>query len=245
MKADEIHKMRSMEDWYWWFVANRRLVLSIVDGLLPATGAQPRLLDVGCGSGSLLSELKERGMAVGTDLSPEALAYCHENGERLLCRCDSMKLPFAEGSFDLAISAHMLEHIEDDRAALREMRRVVRSGGRLVIVVPAHMFLWGGHDVALDHKRRYRRRELLEKVTSAGLTIERLTYTNSLIFPVVLAVRLLRKGLGVERREETDLMRVPRSVNRALIRVYQGEIRWLRKMNLFMGVDLLCVARKL
>src|ERR1039458_9688407 len=100
-------------------------------------------------------------------------------------------MPFESASFDLAVSLDVIEHLEDDLGALKELRRVVAPGGRLLVTVPAYQWLWSGHDEINHHHRRYTRRSLLAVAQQAGWECARTTYFNSLLLPVAILLRAL------------------------------------------------------
>ncbi|HJN91456.1 MAG TPA: class I SAM-dependent methyltransferase, partial [Dehalococcoidia bacterium] len=151
MLDTQIHEMRELEDHYWWFVARRRIALALLDD---AGLADPRMLDCGVGAGALLQKLGSRGTAFGIDIAQVAIDVCRGRGLERLVRSDVTDAPFRAESFDAAMLLDVLEHVEDDQAALDETVRLLRPGGVLVIAVPALKILWGVHDEALGHHRR-------------------------------------------------------------------------------------------
>jgi SAM-dependent methyltransferase len=158
-------------------------------------------------------------------------------------------LPFASGSFDLVTALDALEHVEDDAAALRECFRVLRPGGTLLASVPAFRSLWGSVDELGHHHRRYRRRELLERVEAAGFEVVLDRFFNFLLFPPIAAVRWLgralparRAGAGEPVRSDFDLVSGG-PLAALLARVLGAEARLLA-LRVPFGVSLLCVARR-
>ncbi len=137
MHPSELSKMFEVEDTYWWFVARRRLVHSLLGRHLPAAGGPRRIVDVGCGTGATLATLAEYGEVIGVDRSQHALHYCQERGHHRLVRGDGAALPLADESVDVVTALDLLEHIADDAGAVREFVRVLRPGGVLVVTVPA------------------------------------------------------------------------------------------------------------
>src|SRR5438477_9939893 len=87
----------------------------------------------------------------------------------------------------------VLEHIADERATLAEVTRVIRPGGHLLVSVPAYRFLWGAQDEVSMHHRRYSARLLRERVEAAGLVVRRLTFFNTLLFPPIVGIRIIRR----------------------------------------------------
>ncbi len=240
MHADEYARMFELEDRYWWFVARRRLALAL---LRDALGAErPRVLDLGCGTGVVLGELEGWAEPVGLDFSPLALGFCRRRGLRLLVAARGESLPLRTSSFDAVLALDILEHIPDDEAAFREAYRVLRPGGALVLSVPAFRVLWGPHDVALMHQRRYRLPEIAQRLEQAGFRVRRISYSIFLLFPIVLLIRLAEK---LKRGEaKASLPRVPGWLNRLLVGLQAVETGWIRRRRLPWGISVVAVAVK-
>src|SRR5438067_8021690 len=187
--------MREVEDTHWWYVGRRRIISSFVqricDELRSEGKREPRILDIGCGTGGNLETLSKFGQAEGVDISREALDFCRARGLANVREGAAETLPFADESFDLVTGLDVVEHLDDDVAGLREMRRVLRPGGRCLLFVPAFMFLWGVQDDVSHHRRRYTLRELRRVMTEAGFEVERATYANITFFAPILAGRAL------------------------------------------------------
>ncbi len=121
-------------------------------------------MDVGCGTGANLEMLSQFGNPEGVDVSAEALKFCRQRGLRQVKQGAAEALPYESNSFDLVTGLDVVEHLDDDVAGLKEMRRVLRAGGRAVLFVPAFMFLWGVQDDISNHRRRYTMAGLKEAV---------------------------------------------------------------------------------
>ena len=220
MNPSEYERMYSLEDRYWWFVARRRLALGLLRRFAARGGT---VLDLGCGTGVVLGELGETGPAVGLDMSPLALGFCRQRGLNGLVLGDGQCLPFAQNSFDGLIGLDIFEHIPDDELAFRESFRVLKPGGVLVLSVPAFMSLWGPHDIALMHFRRYRLREAVSRLRKAGFRIEKASYSIFFLFPLVVIVRFFEKRRKGEAK--ANLVPVPDWANRLLIALQDLEAK--------------------
>jgi SAM-dependent methyltransferase len=238
-----------VEDVHWWFVGRRRILLQVLDRYLGKGSAEGRrILDVGCGTGTMLSYLADYGKAQGVDIDEEAIGYCRERGLTDVRLGSAETLPFEDGSFDLVTALDVVEHLDDDLAALREFRRVLRPGGTLLVTVPAHPFLWGDQDEVNLHKRRYLAPQLRERLASAGFEVLRVTYINAFMFPPIAAVRMLRRlehRLRPRTAAQSDFRYpAPRPVNFLLGWIFGIEAPIVRRVNIPFGVSILAVGRK-
>ena len=241
----EYRKTFELERTGWWFAAKRRVAGAMLAqaGVLPGKVGTLRVLDGGCGTGGTLEWLADYGWAVGVDLSAAALGYCVQRGQdRLVCGALD-RLPFADASFDLVTLFDVLYHkwVADDEATMREVGRVMRVGGLVVITDAALPFLRGPHDKAYCGARRYTRASLRRAVESAGFCVRRISYFHFLLFPVIAAVRLAQKGLSGERAR-SDLQLVPGFLNAMLKSLYRVECALLRRLSLPWGSSIVCVA---
>ena len=233
-----------VEERHWWYRGRRAVIDAVLDGLdLPPA---LRILDAGCGSGRNMVELARRGSVTGVEPASASLeaARARKAGAVVAGSLDD-PLPFDDASFHLAVALDVLEHVEDDRAALRELARVLVPGGRLLVTVPQYGWLWGEHDVLAHHHRRYTRPQLLGRAAAAGLHAERVTsFNTALLGPIALA-RLAQRALDREQ-PSSDLARTPQGpVNAALERVLGAEATLLRRgRDLPAGVSLLAVLRR-
>lgn len=235
-----------MEDVHWWFVARRRIFLALLDRYLgKGTPDGRRILDIGCGTGTMLTYLARYGDAEGIDVDDQAIQYCHARGLTRVSQAGADRLPFADETFDLVTALDVIEHIDDDRAALREAWRVLRPRGLILVAVPAYRFLWGRQDDINLHKRRYVARELRERLTSAGFVVRRLSYINAILFPAIAGVRLVRHLLPKPKALESDFsFPAPRPLNSLLGQVFGAERFALLRFDIPFGVSIVALAEK-
>jgi SAM-dependent methyltransferase len=230
-----------VEDVHWWFVGRRRILLQVLDRYVGRGGAL-RILDVGCGTGTMLSHLAAFGKA------QEAVGYCRERGLVDVSLGEAANLPFPDLSFDLVTALDVVEHLDDDVSALREMGRVLRPGGHLLVTVPAHRFMWGDQDEVNMHKRRYVAGELRERLTSTGFEVLRVSYINAFLFPPIATVRLVRRlqrRLQPATAAKSDFrFPAPRPLNFLLAALFGAEAPIVRRVNIPFGVSILALARK-
>ncbi len=235
-------QMERVQREHFWFRARAEIVLDLLGREL-RPGDQ--VLDAGCGTGLLLERLPPGHALAGLDCSEYALALA---ARRLAGREADLRhgklpgeCPFESASLDLVLLTDVLEHIEDDLGALRELRRVIRPGGRLLLTVPALPFLWSAHDESHGHHRRYRRRGLNLMLEAAGFLPRRVCYFNFLLFAPVLTVRVFKRLAG---RRDSD-MEVPAPfLNELFYRVFAAERGWLRNRGFPWGISLIALAEK-
>lgn len=238
-----------MEDLHWWFVGRRRILLEVLNRYLAPNGSQTRrILDVGCGTGTMLTYLASFGKAEGVDIDEEAIGYCRDRGLQNVRLGEASSLPFGDGSFDLVTALDVVEHLDDDVAAFREMKRVLRPGGQILVTVPAHRFLWGDQDEVNMHKRRYNARELRDRLVESGFDVLRISYMNAILFAPIAAVRLARRlehRLRKRIQPQSDFRYpAPGPVNFLLAAVFGAEGPILRRMNIPFGVSILALAQR-
>jgi SAM-dependent methyltransferase len=230
------------EDHHWWYRGRRRIVIETVESLVPER--PQRILDAGCGSGRNMVELARFGPVTGTDVSERALELASARGVGTVMMAPLERLPFEAGTFDVITCLDVVEHIRDDVGALRELRRVVASDGRLLVTVPAYPWLWSRHDEANRHERRYTAKTLTAAATQAGWQLERLTHFNAVLLPAAAASRLAERLLAPGADAPSELGRTPDWANRLLEGVLRAEARLLRRgRRLPFGLSLLAVLR--
>ena len=196
--------------------------------------------------------LRETGFTnvTGIDISPRAIELAHRRGLPNTSVMDGTKLDFPDESFDLVIASDVLEHIDDEALALREWRRVLRPGGRLLVFVPAFPMLWSQHDVVNHHFRRYTRDSLVTSLRAGSFTVSRSSYWHGALFAPTLVVRglqrLLQPSKGQEKADDAsgDLLALPKPLNATLLGLLRLENTLLRHFNFPLGVSVFAVAHK-
>jgi 2-polyprenyl-3-methyl-5-hydroxy-6-metoxy-1,4-benzoquinol methylase len=233
----------ALEETHWWFAARRRIVLTLLRRELRGR-RDLRLLDVGCGAGGMLAYLREFGTVTGVDPSPDAVAYAAaQAGADVRFGTLPDGLPFtAQEKFDVITLLDVLEHVEADQESLRTLRTLLKPGGLLIVTVPAFRFLWTNHDVVNEHKRRYRRAELAQRLTAADFTVRTLTYFNTALFPPIAAIRVVRRLAGATETG-ADLGDTPAPINAALRTIFSAERHAIGRVRLPFGVSLIAAAR--
>jgi len=243
MEPREYERSFALEEVHWWFRAKRDLVLALLRRYGRPGG---RGLDVGCGTGGMLQAVKSDAMWVGVDTEPLALAFSRKRSLARLAAGSANALPFHDQAFDACLCLDLLYHrgVTSDAGALGECYRVLRAGGLLVVTDSAFAWLRSPHDEAVHGERRYRRRELVERIRAAGFTPLLASYVYCLVFPAVAAFRLARRVGGHAGGRGSDVFPLPRAINGTLLAIQAVERTLLRVFPLPFGSSVVCVARK-
>lgn len=236
--------MDEVEGSHWWFVGRRAILESFLEPIIQNLKSKienPTILDVGCGTGANIEMLSQYGDAEGVDVSDDALEFCRRKGLKVQ-KGLAETLPYADETFDLTTALDVVEHLDDDVAGLKEMYRVTKRGGYSLFFVPAFMWLWGVQDDISNHRIRYTRVEIVERIKKAGYNVERSTYANLTFFPPILAGRWLMKLTGVKPESENNI--TIGALNGVLGKLFGAERFWLRNFNFPFGVSIVVVAKK-
>jgi SAM-dependent methyltransferase len=248
------------EDRHWWFASRTRAILAYLDRYM-GPGQDRRVLDVGCGAANMTHHLRHYGSVIGVDSNPKPLEIARQRGlEAHLGAADD--LPFDAGEFDLVALLDTVEHVPAEDAVFEECRRVLRGpdaasgrrGGKLLVTVPAFMFLWSRNDVINLHQRRYTAPELKTKLERHGFRVLRISYNNFFVFPLAAGFILLRRGRAEPQLasphfddESYQVEMEPASplVNVILTEVGKLEVALLRHLTLPWGTSILVIAEKI
>ncbi len=248
-------RLYELEQEHGWCRGMRTLAGALLEPLFHGR-TNRRILDAGCGTGSMLSWLQRfhGATVIGIDLSCHALAFCRRRGHRALAQCSVLLLPFRAQSFDLVVCADVLQHLPDppgDAAALAELYRVLRPGGSLYIRTNSSFGMGAPLEGAAANYRRYTRASLCERVLATGFVIERATYANSLPSLLAVARRRLRRHTPLSHVGDPGLRvrlrpRALRWVDDVLALLLRAEAHYLRHRgrSLPFGHSVLVLARR-
>jgi SAM-dependent methyltransferase len=243
-------EMAKLEEYHWWWLARRTLLKRFLKRFPKPSSAQQEIsiLEAGCGTGGNLKMLSQFGEVYGMELDDVArsIAINRQIGEIRAGRLPD-QIPFGEKTFDWVVLLDVLEHLDDDKGALKALFERVKPGGHLLLTVPAYMFLWSEHDQSHQHKRRYVKNQLRQRVEEAGFQIQFLSYYNTLLFPLIAAIRIFKNRIKKtgEACEKGDDTKAPNAiVNRILQSVFASERFFLGPMSFPFGVSLIVTAKR-
>lgn len=238
MEIEEYARIAAAEDEHWWY-RNTRAVMR--DLLGPALGSDQRILDAGCGPGGNGAWLAAHGQVVGADLSRDGLAFVRARRPETGPVCATLeRLPFASASFDVVVAITVMYCVDDDRAALTELGRVVRPGGTVLVMEPAFEWLTRAHDKTVHSRRRYRRNDLAARVETAGLRVTRGTYLYSFLVPPA-AVLATAERVRPHARSDAGSDVERRSLDTTFARLARRERAWLAHHDLPFGTTVAIV----
>lgn len=235
-------EMADTEAKHWWFIGRRAILSSLIKKLdLPQNS---KILEVGCGTGGNLRMLATFGEVSALEMDATAREIASNKTNNLFDIRNGYcpgQIPFHDQRFDLICIFDVLEHIEQDTETLISLKQLLKKNGRILLTVPAYQWLYGPHDEFLHHKRRYTAKQLREKIASTDLQNLKISYFNTILFPLAAVVRLKDKLIG---NHSTTGSSIPTSlINKFFTTVFSAERFLLDRFNLPFGVSLLCVLK--
>lgn len=232
-------QMAELDQRHWWYRARREVLAALIRRLVePASNAQ--ILEIGCGTGHNLEMLGGFGHVDALELDEEMRSFAEQRLGRSVMSAPLPELAdVADEHYDLIGAFDVIEHIDDDRAALASIASKLRPGGKFVMTVPAHQWMWSAHDVVNHHRRRYSKRGLKALVESSPLKLDSIGYFNSLLFPLAVAERLSSKVRG---KDNAELRLPPNPLNAALEHTFAAERHLIGRVPLPLGLSLYAVA---
>ena len=242
MNPDTYAAESKFERDHWWFNGRRRLFLRMIEK--HASSRDASILDVGTSTGGTLRALASQGYhnLAGLELSEEAIRFCQAQGLDQVKLGDVCDMPFEDGRFDFVIASDVIEHVDDDVKAAREVRRVLKPGRHGIFTVPAFKMLWSRQDDIARHKRRYRLRGLLDCLRQAELEIVEIYYFNYLLFLPILAARTAFKVLGMKVENENELN--SSAENRLFSKIFTVDVDTARHIHPPFGVSIFALVRR-
>jgi len=244
MENSEYTTMYMVEDRHWWYVGMRQITTNLLANFYPNRD-DLHILDAGCGTGATMQLLAPFGTVTGCDISPLALHFCSQRNLSRLGQASVVRLPFPDEQFDLVTSFEVLYHraVGDYRQALLEFRRVLRPGGHIFLRLPAYDWMWAHHDTMMHTIHRFTTTELGQALTTAGFAVEKLSYANSLLFPLAASKRLLFERI-FPQNGDSDVHPNPIWQDKLLSQFLLAEARWLKHHSLPFGLTVVAIGVK-
>ena len=247
MENKQYIEMYNTETSHWWFVGRRKIINTFIKNHISKKN-NLQILEAGCGTGGNLELLSNYGTLFAFEKEPGALDKSiftsKQINKKILLKRGSFPddIPFDDNQFDLVCILDVLEHIEDDENALAKLRSKLKPGGYLLITVPAYQWLWSQHDEMNHHKRRYNSRSLKKVINKNNFDYIKLTYFNSILFPIAAFVRLLNleKNLSNNPKEFK-----PGIINSLLKNIFLIENYLLKFFNFPFGLSIICILKKI
>jgi hypothetical protein len=237
MDVKEEHILGEQINNHWYYIAKGRALCEMLSGIQSES-----VLDVGAGSGIFARQLLAAGVCdQATCVDP---AYEHEYSDRHHGKPIHFRRHVDRPTQSLILMMDVLEHVEDDLALLRQYTSQMPQTGSVLITVPAFQFLWSGHDVFLEHYRRYSLGQVERLVSDAGLKMVKSRFFFSTLLPLVTAMRWYdRLRVAADQIEPKSALKVyPRLLNQALIHLHDLERRILFPYNALAGLTIFCLA---
>lgn len=241
MERQAFERMAELDGLHWWYRARRRILEQVIRRFVRPP-ADARVLEIGCGTGHNLAMLGQFGRLEAVELDDQARALAEQRlGRPIVDEALPGLATTLPGPYDLIALLDVLEHVDDDRMALTSILGMLSPGGALLLTVPANPWMWTAHDAVHHHHRRYRKADLVARVTAAGYRIEMLSFFNTMLFPLIAAVRLAGK---VTKRQDSDDQLPSPMINRALDGVFGLERGLVGRVPMPFGVSLVAVLRR-
>jgi 2-polyprenyl-3-methyl-5-hydroxy-6-metoxy-1,4-benzoquinol methylase len=239
MERIAYQQMADLDQRHWWYRARR----DVIAALIARQVAPPRnsaILEIGCGTGHNFEMLSKFGTVDAIELDEQARTMAEKRLGRPILTSPLPELAgIAVGHYDLIAALDVIEHIDDDKASVAAIATKLKPGGKFLMTVPAHQWMWSAHDTVNHHKRRYSKSSLRTLFHGTPLKIDRAGYFNSLLFPVAVAARLAAKLRG---KDSADLGLPVAPLNAALERTFAAERHLVGRLPLPPGLSLFAVA---
>jgi SAM-dependent methyltransferase len=235
-------RLDQLEGQHWWFCARRKIISAVIGRFAP-NKKNLRLLEAGCGTGGNLQMLSKFGTLEAFELDDEARKIASAKMP-INIRSGILPngIPYKPGEFDVVTAFDVIEHVDQDVESLKRLGQQLAPDGRLFMTVPALPWLWSKHDETHHHFRRYTKASLDAALRKAGLEPVRVSYFNTLLFPLIAGLRLVRKKFGIS--ETADDAMPSAGVNAVLKSIFGFESNFIGRISMPIGVSLLAVAKR-
>lgn len=241
--VDGLHRFFKSEETHFWFVSRKRRIFSLFEKYI---SKKSKIIEIGAGTGNVTKELIKGGYQVSAgEIHFDGLRYAQSYGVENCYQFDLMDPPFNE-HFDVVGIFDVLEHIEDDHSALKNIQQILKQSGYLVLTVPAHQWLWNRYDAIEGHHRRYELKELKKSLKKAGFEVVQANYFFIFILPLLYLRRLLQKDnkSTVGREEKESEIKINPLVNKFLLGLSTLENKIHQILPNIAGGSIILIAQK-
>ncbi len=238
--------MYEIEESHWWFKGKRKIVFSQLKPYMKGR-KNLKILDIGCGTGVMMKNFQKYGDVTGIDMEMTALDFCRQRGLKNIFQGDISDFPFKKDSFDIIGIFDVLYHkgVKNDLKVLKGIFRILKPGGILVLTDSADMKLWSKHDIATHARERYTTPKLSTRLKSAGFKINKISYFNTILYPLVFAVRKLDNLSSRKGEVSTNLKKTNSFLNFILYQIFVFENNLMKMFDLPFGVSIFAIAKKI
>lgn len=242
MKKYLYQDLFELEEKHWWHLSKRGTLIELIKSLVPKKLKDPKILEIGCGTGKNLEVLGKFGKSWGLDISQEAIKFCTKRGLENVSLGEAENIPFPKDNFDIVVLLDVLEHTNDIKA-IKEIYRVLKPKGYLIVTVPAFSWLWSQWDVVLEHKRRYKQKELTLLLKRKGFRIIKISYTFSFLVLPALVIRFIKSRIFKEYYP-SDFRLGGSFFNQLFLQLTKIERFIMFKKSIPFGTSIICLAQK-
>ncbi len=238
MERAAYREMADLDQRHWWYRARRTILADLIRReAMPPPGA--RILEIGCGTGHNLEMLGRFGSVDAIELDDESRALAERRLGREIMSARLPELEGVPGDYDLVAALDVIEHIDDDHGAVAAIAGKLKGGGKFLMTVPAHPWMWSAHDTVNHHKRRYSKASLRQLIEGSPLKLQKIGYFNSLLFPLAVAERVASKARG---KDDADVKLPSAPLNAGLQTIFAAERHLVGRLPLPPGLSLFAVA---
>lgn len=228
-----------LEQKHWWHIAKRKTIYSLIKSFI--NSKKINIVDIGCGTGGNLEAFSKLGSVYGVDKSKLAVNFCHKRGFKKVKVGSSEKTGLKNSFFNVVTLLDVLEHVEEEKT-LKEMKRILKRNGYLIITVPAFSFLWSKWDEVLHHKRRYTTDRLSQLLKDNNFQVVKITYLYSFLVIPVLLIRTFKQLIN-KKEYSSDFKISNFFINKIMEVLTDKERNFAFKNGLPFGTSIICLAK--
>jgi len=234
MDKSVFEKIHQLQKNGFWFGSGRNKVTLSLLGKHDREMSSHTILDIGSSEGAFLDYLSKYHLKfTGIDIDENALEFCRERGYGDCVQYGNITdIPFAPDSFDVATALDIIEHVEDDLKAMKEISRILVTGGLALVIVPAYQWLWSRNDELYHHQRRYSKKAFMLLTANCGLKTEQWSYFNFFLFPIFILATLFSKLFPGKVKTSTVLKPLPKPFNFLLKQIIYFETWMISRLGI-------------